>query len=55
MTACLSPISAMAASPKRGDYDLNPAWRDSVGGEWGTAMLTILDPPEKGRATEPTP
>ena len=44
LTACLSPISEMAASPKRGDYDLNPAWRDAVPVERALRPAAVLVP-----------
>jgi 8-oxo-dGTP pyrophosphatase MutT (NUDIX family) len=44
LLACLSPISALAASPQRGDYDLNPAWRDAVPTERALRPAAVLVP-----------
>jgi 8-oxo-dGTP pyrophosphatase MutT (NUDIX family) len=50
LTACLSPAAVMATSPKRGDYDLNPAWRDSVAANRTLRPAAVLVPIIERRA-----
>jgi 8-oxo-dGTP pyrophosphatase MutT (NUDIX family) len=44
LTACLMPLSTTASVPKRGDYDLNPAWRASVAPERVLRPAAVLVP-----------
>jgi len=44
LTACLAPGSTGASAAKRGDYDLNPAWRESVAAERVLRPAAVLVP-----------
>ena len=44
LKACLSPASPVATSGQRGDYDLNPAWRDSVAPDRALRPAAVLVP-----------
>ena len=44
LKACLSPASVMATPRQRGDYDLNPAWRDAVSAERTLRPAAVLVP-----------
>ena len=44
LNACLLPVSAAAGSKRRGDFDLNPAWRESVPTERALRPAAVLVP-----------
>ena len=44
LKACLSLASVMANARQRGDYDLNPAWRDAVPSERTLRPAAVLVP-----------
>jgi 8-oxo-dGTP pyrophosphatase MutT (NUDIX family) len=44
LTTCLAPASTFATSPQRGDYDLNPSWRNTVPTERSLRPAAVLVP-----------
>lgn len=44
LNACLLPVSAATGSMQRGDFDLNPAWRESVPTERALRPAAVLVP-----------
>lgn len=44
LKACLSPASVIAGARQRGDFDLNPAWRDVVPTERALRPAAVLVP-----------